>query len=114
MGGCPYLSHHQRLMLPAEGTSAASEAVAPPITPAQSGELVALDPRKRQKFQLIEKESLSHNVRRFRFGLQSPQHQFGLPVGKHVFLYAKCVPPILFVCLPPTHTCVPIVPNPEP
>ena len=38
---------------------------------------------------LIEKQELSHNVRRFRFGLQTPQHRFGLPVGKHVFLYAK-------------------------
>jgi NAD(P)H-flavin reductase len=50
---------------------------------------VALDPRKRQAFTLIEKEALSHNVRRFRFALQSPQHRFGLPVGKHIFLYAK-------------------------
>ncbi|KAL4420574.1 hypothetical protein ABPG75_010230 [Micractinium tetrahymenae] len=50
---------------------------------------VALDPRKRIPFTLVEKESLSHNVRRFRFALQSPQHRFGLPVGKHVFLYAK-------------------------
>lgn len=35
---------------------------------------------------------LSHNVRRLRFALQSPKHVFGLPVGHHVFLYAKCVP----------------------
>lgn len=35
---------------------------------------------------------ISHNVRRFRFALQSPKHIFGLPVGQHVFLYAKCVP----------------------
>ena len=33
---------------------------------------------------------LSHNVRRLRFELQSPKHKFGLPVGKHVFIYAKC------------------------
>jgi Oxidoreductase FAD-binding domain len=33
---------------------------------------------------------LSHNVRRFRFALQSEKHIFGLPVGQHVFLYAKC------------------------
>nr|ABP97095.1 nitrate reductase [Chlorella vulgaris] len=52
-------------------------------------ELVALNPRKRQSFKLIEKEALSHNTRRLRFALQSPQHRFGLPVGKHVFLYAK-------------------------
>lgn len=51
--------------------------------------LVALNPKKRLKFQLAEKTSLSHNVRRFRFALPSPQHRFGLPVGKHVFLYAE-------------------------
>jgi nitrate reductase (NAD(P)H) len=51
-------------------------------------ELVALDPRKKIAFKLAEKIELSHNVRLFRFALQSPQHKFGLPVGKHVFLYA--------------------------
>lgn len=50
---------------------------------------VALDPRKKIPFKLIEKHELSHNVRRFRFALQSPQHRFGLPVGKHVFLSAR-------------------------
>jgi len=52
-------------------------------------ELIALNPKKRINFALAEKEELSHNVRRFRFALQTPQHRFGLPVGKHVFLYAK-------------------------
>lgn len=52
-------------------------------------DLVALNPKKRIAFKLIQKEELSCNVRRFRFGLQSPQHRFGLPVGKHVFLYAQ-------------------------
>lgn len=50
---------------------------------------VALNPKKRIAFELAEKHELSHNVRRFRFALQSPQHRLGLPVGKHVFLYAK-------------------------
>lgn len=54
-----------------------------------SAELVALDPRKKIPFKLSEKIELSHNVRLFRFALQSPQHKFGLPVGKHVFLYAS-------------------------
>lgn len=80
-------------------TPAASEAppaapAAPPASAAPSlvavaGAPVALDPRKRIPFKLVEKEALSHNVRRFRFALQSPEHRFGLPVGKHVFLYAK-------------------------
>lgn len=68
---------------------AAPAACAAPSLVAVAGAPVALDPRKRIPFKLVEKEALSHNVRRFRFSLQSPQHRFGLPVGKHVFLYAK-------------------------
>ncbi|KAK9807828.1 hypothetical protein WJX72_010494 [[Myrmecia] bisecta] len=51
--------------------------------------LMALNPKKRIAFKLVEKHEVSHNTRRFRFALQSPNHKFGLPVGKHVFLYAK-------------------------
>lgn len=53
------------------------------------GELVALNPRKKEKFELIEKLELSHNVRKFRFALQSPKHKLGLPCGKHVYIYGK-------------------------
>ncbi|CAI5728404.1 unnamed protein product [Hyaloperonospora brassicae] len=35
---------------------------------------------------LIEKEILSHDSRRFRFALPSPQHVLGLPVGQHISL----------------------------
>ena len=59
---------------------------------AQPPAVVALNPKKRIAFKLVEKHMLSHNVRRFRFALQSPQHKFGLPIGKHVFAYGKCVP----------------------
>ena len=59
-----------------------------PVTK-QEGPLIALNPRKKQAFKLIQKEDLSHNVRRFRFALQSPQHKFGLPCGKHVYIYGK-------------------------
>lgn len=31
---------------------------------------------------------LSHDTRRFRFALPTPQHVLGLPVGKHMFLSA--------------------------
>jgi nitrate reductase (NAD(P)H) len=79
-----------------EQAAAAAAAISAPPTPAPSAavpavaaELVALNPKKKIPFTLVEKEELSHNVRRFRFALQSPQHRFGLPVGKHVFLYAK-------------------------
>ena len=33
---------------------------------------------------LIKKEKLSHDVFRFRFGLQSPEHVLGLPVGQPI------------------------------
>ncbi|KAF1317752.1 Nadh-cytochrome b5 reductase, partial [Globisporangium splendens] len=35
---------------------------------------------------LIEKESLSHDTRRFRFALPSEKHVLGLPVGQHISL----------------------------
>lgn len=52
-------------------------------------DLIALNPKKRIPFKLVLKDSLSRNVRRFRFALPSSEHRFGLPVGKHVFVYAK-------------------------
>ncbi|CAN0178430.1 unnamed protein product, partial [Phaeothamnion confervicola] len=38
---------------------------------------------------LAEKEVLTHNSRRFRFALPTPEHVLGLPVGKHVFVSGK-------------------------
>jgi cytochrome-b5 reductase len=35
---------------------------------------------------LAEKEKLSHDTRRFRFALPSPNHVLGLPVGQHISL----------------------------
>ena len=32
---------------------------------------------------------ISHDVRRFRFGLASPNHILGLAVGKHIYLSTK-------------------------
>lgn len=55
----------------------------------EEGPAIALNPRKKQKFRLIEKRELSHNVRLFRFELQSPEHKLGLPCGKHVYIYGK-------------------------
>jgi ferredoxin-NADP reductase len=50
---------------------------------------VALDPKKKITVVLQSIEKLSHDTRRFRFALASPQHRFGLPVGNHVFISAK-------------------------
>jgi hypothetical protein len=41
------------------------------------------------KVPLVEKESISHDVRRFRFALPTPQHTLGLPLGKHVHVSAE-------------------------
>jgi len=49
---------------------------------------VALNPKKWMNFPLIEKEELSHDTRRFRFGLPTKEHRLGLPIGFHMFLSA--------------------------
>ncbi|XP_006508011.1 NADH-cytochrome b5 reductase 2 isoform X2 [Mus musculus] len=47
------------------------------------------DPEAKYPLPLIEKEQISHNTRRFRFGLPSPDHVLGLPVGNYVHLLAQ-------------------------
>nr|XP_017498140.2 NADH-cytochrome b5 reductase 2 [Manis javanica]XP_017498141.2 NADH-cytochrome b5 reductase 2 [Manis javanica]XP_036882249.1 NADH-cytochrome b5 reductase 2 [Manis javanica] len=47
------------------------------------------DSETKYSLPLIEKEHISHNTRRFRFGLPSPDHILGLPVGNYVHLLAK-------------------------
>lgn len=50
---------------------------------------VALIPREKIPCKLVEKTSISHDVRRFRFALPSEDQVLGLPVGKHIFLCAN-------------------------
>lgn len=50
---------------------------------------IALNPRQKIPFKLMEKVKLSHDTRLFRFALQSEDHKLGLPVGKHMFFYAN-------------------------
>ncbi|ELW64408.1 NADH-cytochrome b5 reductase 3 [Tupaia chinensis] len=38
---------------------------------------------------LIDREIISHDTRRFRFALPSPQHILGLPIGQHIYLSAR-------------------------
>ncbi|XP_061466491.1 NADH-cytochrome b5 reductase 2 isoform X1 [Rhineura floridana] len=47
------------------------------------------DPNIKYPLCLIEREEVSHDTRRFRFGLPSSEHILGLPVGQHVYLSAK-------------------------
>ncbi|KAL6962093.1 Nitrate reductase [NADH] 1 [Sarracenia purpurea var. burkii] len=49
---------------------------------------VALVPREKVPCKLVEKTSISHNVRKFRLALPSEDQTLGLPVGKHIFLCA--------------------------
>eukprot|EP00611_Tribonema_gayanum_P025862 TRINITY_DN6004_c0_g2_i3.p2 TRINITY_DN6004_c0_g2~~TRINITY_DN6004_c0_g2_i3.p2 ORF type:complete len:863 (-),score=363.94 TRINITY_DN6004_c0_g2_i3:318-2906(-) len=71
--------------------SAAATPVTAPASPncapqPREDDLVALNPKKKVKVPLIEREELTHDTRRFRFGLPSPAHRLGLPVGKHLFI----------------------------
>jgi nitrate reductase (NAD(P)H) len=50
---------------------------------------VALDPKKKITVVLQSIEKLSHDTRRFRFALASPQHRFGLPVSARTATHAR-------------------------
>lgn len=46
------------------------------------------DPKIKYNLKLVKKDIVSHDTRRFRFALPSPDHILGLPVGQHVYLSA--------------------------
>eukprot|EP00741_Cyanophora_paradoxa_P015691 tig00020904_g15148.t1 len=84
----------QRLLLrPSEregGTAEQAPAAGEPAAArGPAGPPVALDPHRKIAVPLIGKESVSHDTRRFRFGLPSGDHQLGLPVGQHIVLSAR-------------------------
>ncbi|KAF9354112.1 hypothetical protein BGX26_008073 [Mortierella sp. AD094] len=69
---------------------------ADPLTPQSSHisspsatHLPFLDPKTWQDVALVEKISLTHNTRLFRFALRHPHQLLGLPLGKHIFLKIK-------------------------
>ncbi|XP_063237218.1 NADH-cytochrome b5 reductase 3 isoform X2 [Bacillus rossius redtenbacheri] len=47
------------------------------------------DPTVKYPLPLTEREEISHDTRRFRFGLPSEEHILGLPIGQHIHLSAK-------------------------
>eukprot|EP01018_Ginkgo_biloba_P023336 Gb_01163 [translate_table: standard] len=49
---------------------------------------IALNPKQKLPCKLLDKKTITHDVRLFRFGLPSQEHILGLPVGKHIFLSA--------------------------
>lgn len=46
------------------------------------------DANEKYLLPLIEKEEISHDTRKYRFGLPSKEHILGLPVGQHIHLSA--------------------------
>uniref|UniRef100_A0A0C9R8G9 NADH-cytochrome b5 reductase n=1 Tax=Fopius arisanus TaxID=64838 RepID=A0A0C9R8G9_9HYME len=46
------------------------------------------NPLAKYNLPLIEKEVISHDTRRFRLGLPTPEHVLGLPTGQHIHLTA--------------------------
>lgn len=44
------------------------------------------NPKEKYSVALIEREDISHDTRRFRFSLPSPDHILGLPIGQHVYM----------------------------
>ncbi|XP_068004035.1 NADH-cytochrome b5 reductase 2 [Melanerpes formicivorus] len=55
----------------------------------ENGRVTLQDPETKYALRLVDKEEISHDTKRFRFGLPSPDHILGLPVGQHVYLSAK-------------------------
>lgn len=47
------------------------------------------NPLAKYNLPLIEKQVISHDTRRFRFGLPTGEHVLGLPTGQHVHLTAE-------------------------
>uniref|UniRef100_A0A2C9U2V4 Nitrate reductase n=6 Tax=Manihot TaxID=3982 RepID=A0A2C9U2V4_MANES len=65
---------------------------------------VALVAREKIPCKLVKKESLSHDVRLFRFALPSEDQVLGLPVGKHIFLCANVDEKLCMRAYTPTST----------
>ncbi|KAE8725037.1 Nitrate reductase [Hibiscus syriacus] len=79
----------------------------PPLAPIKEvapARPVALVPRGKISCKLVEKTSISHDVRRFRFALPSEHQLLGLPVGKHIFLCAVIDDKLCMRAYTPTST----------
>ncbi|XP_066999551.1 NADH-cytochrome b5 reductase 2 isoform X2 [Anabrus simplex] len=59
------------------------------LTKKKKPKITLEDPTVKYPLPLIEKEIVSHDTRRYRFGLPSGNHILGLPVGQHIHLSAK-------------------------
>ncbi|KAK6775607.1 hypothetical protein RDI58_026608 [Solanum bulbocastanum] len=70
-------------------------------TPTRS---VALIPREKIPCKLVDKQSISPDVRKFKFALPSEDQVLGLPVGKHIFLCATIDDKLCMRAYTPTST----------
>jgi len=71
-------------------TRTAKMSVAPGQVRDALGRPVTLeDPDKKYALELVKKEIITHDTRRFTFALPSDEHILGLPVGQHVYVSAK-------------------------
>lgn len=59
-----------------------------PPTVASGHKRTLIDPNEKYMLPLVEKEQLSHDSYRYRFGLPSADHVLGLPIGQHIHLIA--------------------------
>ncbi|GAB2245286.1 hypothetical protein Droror1_Dr00000779 [Drosera rotundifolia] len=94
INSCGYTSSDSTASSPSTSVHGASNAIhqLAPIaeTAQQLQHNVALkNPRERIRCKLVDKKSLSHDVRLFRLALPESDQVLGLPVGKHIFLYAN-------------------------
>ncbi|XP_009187970.2 NADH-cytochrome b5 reductase 1 isoform X1 [Papio anubis] len=52
-------------------------------------QVTLLDPNEKYLLRLLDKTTVSHNTKRFRFALPTAHHTLGLPVGKHIYLSTR-------------------------
>ncbi|CAH8354704.1 unnamed protein product [Eruca vesicaria subsp. sativa] len=86
------------------GGSSVMSLLAPIRELAPAKNIALVNPREKVPVKLIEKTSISHDVRRFRFALPSEDQQLGLPVGKHIFLCATINDKLCLRAYTPTST----------
>ncbi|KAL9245522.1 hypothetical protein vseg_019166 [Gypsophila vaccaria] len=86
------------------GASLMSSLSLAPITEIAPFRNVALKAREKIPCKLIEKMSLSHDVRLFRFALPSKDQVLGLPCGKHIFVCATVDDKLCMRAYTPTST----------
>nr|BDT56506.1 nitrate reductase-like protein [Rapaza viridis]BDU67343.1 nitrate reductase-like [Rapaza viridis] len=67
----------------------ASAVVAPAVAEKAEETLTALGKGGWKQFPLIDVKFLSHDAAAFTFGLPTPEHRLGLPVGKHIIIRAR-------------------------